>query len=56
MKSPKNTPEPGEEHYSEKETVRRRDEWLRRSLNSPPKQHKAVVADRRVKQERKRGR
>ena len=37
-----------DEQYSEKETVRRRDEWLRRSLNTPPKPHKEVVAERRA--------
>jgi hypothetical protein len=42
-----------EDQHSEKETARRRDEWLRRSLNSPPKPHKDVVAERKEKQSRK---
>jgi hypothetical protein len=38
------TKKPSEDSYSEKEAARRRDEWLRRSLTSPPKQHKDMVA------------
>jgi hypothetical protein len=37
------------DQYSEAETARRRDEWLRRSLNTPPKPHKEVVAERKAK-------
>jgi hypothetical protein len=43
-----------EEQRSEEEAVRRRDEWLRRSLNTPPKQHKDMVAERKAKREPKR--
>jgi hypothetical protein len=39
--------------FSEQETAQRRDEWLRRSLNTPPKQHKAMVAERKAKRQHK---
>jgi hypothetical protein len=45
--SPKQSKEP--DQHSEQETARRRDEWLRRTLNSPPKPHKDVVAERKTK-------
>jgi hypothetical protein len=35
-----------DQQYSEAETVRRRDEWLPRSLPTPPKD---VVAERKAK-------
>jgi hypothetical protein len=38
-----------DQQFSEKETARRRDEWLRRSLNTPPKPHKDMVAERKGK-------
>jgi hypothetical protein len=41
-----------DQQYSEKETVQRRDEWLRRSLSTPPKQHKDMVAERHAKRDR----
>jgi hypothetical protein len=41
--------QPSSESFSEQETVRRRDEWLRRSLRTPPKQHKEMVAERKAK-------
>jgi hypothetical protein len=40
--------EQDDQQHSEKETARRRDEWLRRSLNTPPKQHKDMVAERKA--------
>jgi hypothetical protein len=42
-----------DQQYSEKETARRRDEWLRRSLSTPPKHHKEMVAERHAKRDRK---
>jgi hypothetical protein len=38
-----------EEHYNEQETVRRRDEAVRRALNTPPKPLKDMVAERKAK-------
>jgi len=43
----------GDQQYSEQETVRRRDEWLRRSLNTLPKPHKDMVAERKAKRDTK---
>jgi hypothetical protein len=44
-----------EQKHSDQETAHRRDEWLRRSLNTPPKQHKAMVAERKAKRGAKTG-
>jgi hypothetical protein len=41
------------QQHSEQETARRRDEWLRRSLNTPPKPHAQVVAERKAKRKAK---
>ena len=50
MRSPKAKGGSGDnDQYSEQETARRRDEWLRRSLKTPPKPHKDVVAERKAK-------
>jgi hypothetical protein len=49
-KAPRNSGD--DEQYGEKETARRRDEWLRRSLNTPPKHHKDMVAERKAKRVR----
>jgi len=37
------------DHLPEKEIVRRRDEAIRRALNTPPKPHKDMVAERQTK-------
>jgi hypothetical protein len=49
MKPPKSKSQPGDQNYGEQETARRRDEWLRRSLNSPPRHQKDMVAERKAK-------
>jgi hypothetical protein len=38
-----------DDSHSEQETARRRDEWLRRSLKTPPKHHSDMIAERRGK-------
>jgi len=52
---PRSKNEDSDQQYSERETTRRRDEWLRRSLNAPPKPHSQVVAERKAKREGKTG-
>ncbi len=42
--------------YSEAETVRRRDEAIRRALNTPPKPNSAYVGKRKRAKTRKRSR
>jgi hypothetical protein len=49
MKSPKSKSQVDDQQYGERETAQRRDEWLRRSLNTPPKPHSQVVAERKAK-------
>jgi hypothetical protein len=49
----KNEPDP--DQHSERDTARRRDEWLRRSLNTPPKQHSEIVKERKAKRARGKG-
>ena len=46
-KSPK-TPELDDDTYSDDETARRRDQTLKRMLNTPPKPHKPKSDDRIV--------
>jgi hypothetical protein len=48
MPSKPSSVKPSDESYSEKETVKRRDEWLRRSLKTPPKRHADMVAERKT--------
>jgi hypothetical protein len=39
-----------DQHYSAKETERRRDEAIKRALKTPPKTHDEMVKDRRTKE------
>jgi hypothetical protein len=43
------TPKKKEKQPTEQQIAQRRDEWLRRTLNTPPKPHKEVVAERKSK-------
>jgi hypothetical protein len=45
-----------EECFSPEETARRRDEAIRRALNTPPKPHKAMVGKGKRAKERKQSR
>jgi hypothetical protein len=47
MNRPKPPNDPDQQH-SEAETIRRRDEAVRRALNTPPKPLKDVVAERKA--------
>jgi hypothetical protein len=46
---PRDKQQDPDQQFSERETAKRRDEWLRRSLSSPPKQHSQIVAERKTK-------